>query len=253
MGKRIAPSPRSGRINFWPLRTCTTPTLWTRIPSFSGSCRSALRAGEAGTHNAGSAVTEIAGHQALHSARAVDEAGCPASPAVPGGTKIQLARRESVLYARFVSVIMESPGPTSGAVQEVADPVGVWRLVVAGDVGAGHPDRVAEEVVLVEGLPSGERGDAGVPGEAEQSDPVRAGQRRRLEVGADVGGGRAGHVGLGGGGHQPGGAQLAQDFREPLVELRVEVARGVERGPVGGQHAVVVDHAVRLGGAAERA
>ena len=35
--------------------------------------------------------------------------GCPASPARPSGTKIQLARKESILYARFLFVIMELP------------------------------------------------------------------------------------------------------------------------------------------------
>src|ERR1035438_9995406 len=41
---------------------------------------------------------------------------------------------------------------------------GLVRLpVVTGDVGAGHPRRVAEEVVLIQRLAAGEGGDAGVP------------------------------------------------------------------------------------------
>ena len=37
---------------------------------------------------------------------------CPGSPAVPSSTKIRLARKESVLYARFLYVIMELPVPS---------------------------------------------------------------------------------------------------------------------------------------------
>src|SRR5579859_3962209 len=51
----------------------------------------------------------------------------------------------------------------SGAFEKGADGGLVGVAVVAVDVRAGHPDRVAEEVVLVQRLAAGEGRDAGVP------------------------------------------------------------------------------------------
>jgi dienelactone hydrolase len=56
----------------------------TRIPSFSGSCKSARSAAATGIHSGGSAVTEIAGPQALRLASVVDEATAIGTPADTG-------------------------------------------------------------------------------------------------------------------------------------------------------------------------
>src|ERR1035438_3069241 len=65
---------------------------------------------------------------------------------------------------------------------------GLVRLpVVTGDVGAGHPRRVAEEVVLIQRLAAGEGGDAGVPHQPEQPDPVGSAERGGLQAGLDIG------------------------------------------------------------------
>src|SRR6202035_2670055 len=127
-----------------------------------------------------------------------------------GGSMTTLIAWSSIHYVRAAR---------SRLGEEGADAVHVRRLVVARDVRARGADRVAEEVVLVEGLAAGERGRAGVPDQAEEPDPVRAVQRGRLQVGVDGGRGVTEHVRLGRGGHQAGGAELAQDLGEPLVEL----------------------------------
>src|SRR5579863_9950150 len=88
-------------------------------------------------------------------------------------------------------------GGVGAPVEEAADGGLVRLAVVAADVGAGHPDRIAEEVVLVQRLAAGEGRDAGVPDQPEQPDAFGAAQRGGLQVGLDVGRGGPGHVGLG--------------------------------------------------------
>src|SRR5260370_24343503 len=56
----------------------------------------------------------------------------------------------------------------SGGIQEGPDLGHVGLAVVAGDVGARHPHRVADEVVLVQRLASPEGRDARVPHQPEQ-------------------------------------------------------------------------------------
>ena len=110
------------------------------------------------------------------------------------------------------------PAALPAATQEGADGGLVRLAVIAGDVGAGHPHRVAEEeVVLVRRLSRPEKAEMQVFQTRRNSrNQVGAAQRGRLEVGLDVGRGRAGDVGLVGGA-QAGRAQLAQDLGEPLV------------------------------------
>src|SRR6266568_9016644 len=67
------------------------------------------------------------------------------------------------------------------AIQEGPDGGLVGLAVVAGDVGARHPHRVAEEVVLVQRLAARERRDAGVPHQPEQPDPLGPAQRGGLQ------------------------------------------------------------------------
>src|SRR3984885_15538568 len=95
------------------------------------------------------------------------------------------------LGARSVARIWSAVGR---GCEERADPVHVRRLVVAGDVRARGADRVAEEVVLVQGLAAGERGRAGGPDQPEEPDPLRAAQVRRLQVGVDGARGVTKHV-----------------------------------------------------------
>ena len=79
-----------------------------------------------------------------------------------------------------------SSGVQSVAVQEFAEP-GPDRFAVVGvDRGAGHPDRIPEEEVLVEGLAARETGDRGVKGQLEQADALGPGQCLPLQVQVDV-------------------------------------------------------------------
>src|SRR5260370_41836166 len=68
------------------------------------------------------------------------------------------------------------------APEEVADGGLVGLALVAGDVGARHPHRVAEEGVLVQRLAARERRDAGVPDQPEQPEPLGPAQRARWQV-----------------------------------------------------------------------
>ena len=59
-----------------------------------------------------------------------------------------------------------------GAVEELRNPGPDGLAVVAVHHGAGHPDRIPEEEVLVQRLPAGETGDRGVKGQLEQPDAL---------------------------------------------------------------------------------
>ena len=108
----------------------------TRIPSFSGSCRSARSAAAAGIHSGGSVVTEIAGHQALRLASIVDEA-----------TAIRLAafqilddRRRAVEVSRdqltsftYTIYIHATPEQVWQGLTDPAYMRGYWRHQKAGE------------------------------------------------------------------------------------------------------------------------
>ena len=138
------------------------------------------------------------------------------------------------------------------AFEELAHAALERLAVVARDERPGHAHRIAEEEVLVERLPSGERRQAGVPREAEEPDALGAVQRRALEVALDVVVRRAEHVGLGRERHQAARADLAQDLHQPRVGARVPVAARVERRPGRRHEPEAVRLGVDLGGAQER-
>src|SRR5581483_9635768 len=112
--------------------------------------------------------------------------------------------------------------------------------VVRGHHRARHPDRVAEEEVLVERLSAGEGREARVPREPEQPHAVRPVESSRLHVALDVLLRRPEHVGLGRERHQPARAELSEDLGEALRRARIPVAAGVQRLPLRRHHAEAV-------------
>src|SRR6476659_3922954 len=90
--------------------------------------------------------------------------------------------------------------------EESADTL-LQRLLVVEEIqGAHHPDGIAEEVALVEFLPTTEGGAGDVPCEAVEPHALLAAGSRRLEIFLYFRAERPGEIGLRRGRHQAGGA-----------------------------------------------
>jgi uncharacterized protein YndB with AHSA1/START domain len=108
----------------------------TRIPSFSGSCRSARSAAAAGIRSGGSVVTEIAGHQALRLASIVDEATAirlAGFQILDDWRRAMEASRDQLTSFTYTIYIHATPEQVWQGLTDPAYMRGYWRHQKAGE------------------------------------------------------------------------------------------------------------------------